>query len=72
MSFPMNKEEIENQNLRNCYLAGYLQSVVKHAHFNLPLGVSAEFEMQFKDRMRKELERACAAADSFITEYRKK
>ena len=68
----MNKEEIENQNLRNCYLAGYLQSVVKHAHFNLPLGVSAEFEMQFKDRMRKELERAYQYADSFVTEYRQK
>ena len=68
----MNKEEIENQHLRNSYLAGYLQSVVKHAHFNLPLGVSAEFEMQFKDRMRKELERAYQYADSFVTEYRQK
>ncbi len=68
----MSKEEIEIGYLRNSYLAGYLESVVKNAHFNLPLGVSAEFEMQFKDRMRKELERACAAADHFITEYRQK
>ena len=68
----MNKEEIEIGYLRNSYLAGYLQSVVKNAHFNLPLGVSAEFEMQFKDRMRKELERACACADHFIAEYHKK
>jgi len=68
----MNKEEIEIGYLRNSYLAGYLQSVVKNAHFNLPLGVSAEFEMQFKDRMRKELERARACADHFIAEYHKK
>ena len=68
----MNKEEIEIGYLRNSYLAGYLESVVKNAHFNLPLGVSAEFEMQFKDRMRKELERACACADHFIAEYHKK
>jgi len=68
----MTTQEIQNERLRNSYLAGYLESVVKHAHFNLPLGVSAEFEMQFKDRMRKELERAYEYADSFITEYRKK
>jgi hypothetical protein len=68
----MNKEEIEIGYLRNSYLAGYLESVVKNAHFNLPLGVSAEFEMQFKDRMRKELERARACADHFIAEYHKK
>jgi len=68
----MTTQEIQNERLRNSYLAGYLESVVKNAHFNLPLGVSAEVEMQFKDRMRKELERACAAADHFITEYRQK
>jgi hypothetical protein len=68
----MTTQEIQNERLRNSYLAGYLESVVKNAHFNLPLGVSAEFEMQFKDRMRKELERARACADHFITEYRKK
>ena len=68
----MTTQEIQNERLRYSYLAGYLKSVVKNAHFNLPLGVSAEFEMQFKDRMREELERACASADHFIAEYHKK